>query len=95
MRRFVPLGAVIIVLLLGLVALEARPDAGAQEATPATAAVEEGITAELLATGPVPAYPPLPAEIALYRLRIAPGGALSPRATTWRWGWSPWSPAPW
>jgi hypothetical protein len=76
MRRFVPLGAVIIVLLLGLVARDARPDAGAQEATPATAAMEEGITAELLATGPVPAYPPLPAEIALYRLRIAPGGRI-------------------
>ena len=38
--------------------------------------MEEGITAELLATGPVPAYPPLPAEIALYRLRIAPGGRI-------------------
>jgi len=33
-----------------------------------------GATPQLLAAGAVPAYPPLPADIALQRVRIAPGG---------------------
>lgn len=76
MRRFIPLGTVVMILLLGLVRLSTRPDARAQEATPASAAVEEGVTTELLGTGPIPAFPPLPAEIGLYRVRIAPGGYI-------------------
>lgn len=35
-----------------------------------------GATPELLAAGAVPAYPPLPAEIALQRVRLAPGGRV-------------------
>ena len=35
-----------------------------------------GATPVLLAAGAVPAYPPLPAEIALQRVRLAPGGRV-------------------
>jgi hypothetical protein len=76
MRRLGPLVAVSILLLIGLVALAAGPGAGAQDATPATELGVEGVTVEPLAAGPVPAYPPLPAEIALARVRIAPGSRI-------------------
>jgi len=38
--------------------------------------VFEGATPELLAAGAIPSYPPAPAEIALQRVRIAPGGNI-------------------
>jgi hypothetical protein len=76
MRRHVPLVWISVVVLLGLGALGARPSASAQDATPASETVEEGVTAETLAAGPIPEYPPLPADIALYRLRIAPGSRI-------------------
>jgi hypothetical protein len=76
MRRLVLLVAVRMVLLIGLGALGARPGAGAQDATPATELGFEGVTVEVLGAGPVPTYPSLPAEIALYRVRIAPGGRI-------------------
>jgi hypothetical protein len=38
--------------------------------------VLEGVTVEPLGAGPIPEHPPLPAEIALYRVRIAPGGRI-------------------
>ena len=77
MRRFLPLVSVAIVALIGLVALGARPGVGAQEATPVTEAVFEGVTVEPLAGGSVPAYPPLPADFILVRARIAPGGRIA------------------
>jgi hypothetical protein len=49
------------------------------EGTPVTDVVAEGLTVETLSVGPVPAYPPEPAEFVLFRARFAPGGwALAP-----------------
>jgi hypothetical protein len=49
------------------------------EGTPVTDVVAEGLTVETLGVGPVPAYPPEPAEFVLFRARFAPGGwALAP-----------------
>ena len=72
MRRLLPLVSIVVVLI-GLAAVGARPDAVAQDATPATPAADAGITVEELGAGPIPAYPALPAEIGLIRVRLAPG----------------------
>jgi hypothetical protein len=71
MRRLVSLASVVVLL-----AFAAGPEVVAQEATPVTEPVFEGVELELVTFGPVPAYPPEPAEIALLRLRFEPGGRL-------------------
>jgi hypothetical protein len=63
-------------VLIALAALGAHPGAVAQEATPVTEAVFEGVELEVLTFAPIPGYPPEPAEIALLRLRFEPGGRL-------------------
>jgi len=85
MRRFVPF-VTVVVLLSGVVVLGATFAARAQSDV-----VERGhpipnhgegesvftnATPELLADGLVPAYPSLPAAIALQRVHIAPGGSI-------------------
>jgi hypothetical protein len=75
MRRLLPLVSSVVVLI-GLAAVGARPGVGAQDATPAPPASEAGITVEDLGAGPIPAYPPLPAEIGLLRVRLAPGSRI-------------------
>jgi quercetin dioxygenase-like cupin family protein len=67
MRRR-PVLLAVVAALLGSAALWAHPGTEAQEATP--------VTEEVLAFGPVPAYPPEPAAIGLLRTRIAPGGQI-------------------
>jgi hypothetical protein len=76
MRRFLPLVSVVVIALIGVVAFGAQSSAGAQDATPVIEAMAEGVTVEELAVGSVPSYPLLPADIALYRVQIAPGGRI-------------------
>jgi hypothetical protein len=71
MRRLVSLASVVV-----LFAFAAGPEVVAQEATPVTEPVFEGVELELVTFGPIPAYPPEPAEITLLRLRFEPGGRL-------------------
>src|SRR5690349_1920235 len=86
MRRFMVLRTVIAVVALGSAVTRLRPPAAAQEATPETAAaatemVMEGITVEDLAASKAPAFPPVPVDVGLVRLRFAPGGRfVAPRA---------------
>jgi hypothetical protein len=75
MRRFLSLIAVGLVLL-GVVALDTGPHAGAQDALKRGESVFTNATAELLAVGTLPSAPSLPAELALQRVRIAPGGHI-------------------
>lgn len=76
MRRFLLLVSIAVVAMLDLGTVGVRPDADALDATPATQLDFQGVRVEPLASGPVPKYPPLPAEIALYRVRIAPGSRI-------------------
>jgi hypothetical protein len=68
--------ALALLIVVGLLVLEAGPGVHAQEATPVTEPLFEGVELEVVTFGPVPAYPPEPAEIALLRLRFEPGGRL-------------------
>jgi hypothetical protein len=74
MRRLVSLVSIVVLGSLGTVGLQ--PPAHAQEATPVTEMVMEGITVEDLAASEAPAFPPGPVDVALVRLRFAPGGRL-------------------
>src|SRR5215210_3299535 len=74
MRRLVSLVSVVVLGSLGIVGLPLQ--AHAQEATPATEFVMEGITVEDLAASEAPAFPPRPVDVGLVRLRFAPGGLL-------------------
>ena len=79
MRRFTVLLTVVAVVLLGSAVTLSRPPAAAQEATPETATavtemVMESITVEDLAASEAPAFPPVPVDVGLVRLRFAPGG---------------------
>ena len=86
MRRLAFLVSVLVVLL-GVAALAARPTATAQDlpdpdlskyqrAEAQKAGMLTDAAAELLAAGLIPSYPPQPAVIALQHLRIAPGGRI-------------------
>ena len=76
MRRLASLIAVLVVLI-GVGVLVARPAVTAQEvAERMKAGTVEGATAELLAVGQLPSSLPRPAGIALQRLRIDPGGSI-------------------
>jgi hypothetical protein len=75
MRRHLIL-AVVIVLGLAIASGESQSPARAQEGTPVTEVTFEGATIEAGAFGPVPAFPPEPAEIGVLRLRFEPGGRL-------------------
>src|SRR5215212_11468198 len=74
MHRLLVLVSVVAVALIGLAALGAR--AGAQEATPVTEVVFDGVEPEVLASGLIPAYPPEPAGMVLLHLRFGPGGRV-------------------
>jgi hypothetical protein len=73
MRRLLSHG--VVVVLLGVAALGLSRPVTAQDYY-MKAGTLEGATAELLAVGTVPSFPPQPAGIALQRLRIAPGGRI-------------------
>jgi redox-sensitive bicupin YhaK (pirin superfamily) len=75
MRRFLSLITIGLVLL-GVAALGARLDASAQDAFKRGESVFTNATAELLAVGTLPSSLPQPAELALQRVRIAPGGHI-------------------
>ena len=74
MHRLLVLVSVVAVALIGLAALGARTDA--QEATPVTEVVFDGVEPEVLASGLIPAYPPEPAGMVLLHLRFGPGGRV-------------------
>ena len=84
MRRLMSLVAVVSVVLLGVAALGAGPDARAQSDVVERGhpipnqgegeSVFEGATPELLAASTVLSSLPQPAALALQRVRIAPGG---------------------
>ena len=78
MRRLLSLVAVLSVVLLGVVVLDASRSATAQR--PDYEAQGESVftnaTAELLAVGTLPSALPQPAELALQRVVIAPGGHI-------------------
>ncbi|MCC2672479.1 MAG: hypothetical protein K0Q72_4951 [Armatimonadetes bacterium] len=75
MCRLMSLIAVALVLL-GVAALGARLAASAQDALKRGESVFTNATAELLAVGTLPSSLPKPAELALQRVRIAPGGHI-------------------
>jgi hypothetical protein len=68
--------AVVVVLGLAVASGKSLQPAQAQEATPVTEVTLEGATIEAGAFGPVPGFPPQPAEIGVLRLRFEPGGRL-------------------
>jgi hypothetical protein len=73
MRRFGPLGSVVAVVLLGMLALHGQPAAIAQEATPAAEEMmPEGVTFEpvTFATGVETVSP---ADLAVFRISFEPG----------------------
>ena len=74
MHRLLVLVSVVAVALIGLAALGARTDA--QEATPVTEVVFDGVEPEVLASGLIPAYPPEPAGMVLLHLRFEPEGRV-------------------
>ena len=74
MGRFMSLA--FLAMLLSLTSFGTHSTAVAQDATPVTEPVFEGVELEVVTYGPVPAYPPEPAEIALLRLVFEPGGRL-------------------
>ena len=75
-RRLMSLIAVISVVLLGVVVLASTNSATAQEALKRGESVFTDATAEVLAVGTVSSFPSAPAELALQRVRIAPGGHI-------------------
>ncbi len=75
-RCLMPLVAVISVVLLGVVALASTNSATAEEVALRGESVFTDATSEVLAVGTVPAFPSSPAELALQRVRIAPGGHI-------------------
>jgi len=74
MRRHVVLAIVCVAVVVTLSA--SRTQVNAQESTPIAETGSEGVTFEVAAFGPVPAYPQEPAEIGLFRLRFAPSSRL-------------------
>lgn len=83
LRRLGSLSAVIRVVLLSVVVLAATHAATAQdEMRKMGESVFTDATAELLAVGTAPSFPSAPAELALQRETIAPGGHIDTPATT-------------
>ena len=76
MRRLMSLIAVISVVLFGVGVLASTHSATAQDAYEKGESVFTDATAELLAVGTVPSFPSSPAELALQRVVIVPGGHI-------------------
>ncbi len=75
MRRFVSLASFVAVMLLGMVALRAMPNASAQDATPAGGEQMAGFTAEPLGLA-VSVDLPSPVDLIAARLNFNPGATL-------------------
>lgn len=76
-RRAAITGALMTLVLVGLIGSGRGSQTLAQEGTPEAGMAIEGATFEPLAAGSAPVLPPAPASFQLVRVRIEPGGHIS------------------